>query len=245
MYLRDLDVAVRRSGLKVVELPGWEHRGRPSYTGDFSPRGVLCHHTGSSSDSRAYADWMANTGRSDLPAPLVQLALDRRGLVYLCAAGRSNHAGTAQASGPVPAGDGNALYIGIEAMNTGSEGWTRRQRRAYVKLCAALCKHYGWRASHVRAHRETSTTGKWDPGKLDMDKHRAAVRKLLNADTRAERRKARRAERRAERIRKLHERAETGRGLNRARAIIRLAVLRTDDAELREWANSYPDQRVK
>lgn len=172
MMLTDLADAVRKSELRVVELPGWRTNTRP---GEFNPTGVLCHHTGGTSDTRAYAEWMAYQGRDDLPAPLCQLALDRAGTVYICAAGRANHAGKAKASGPMPAGDGNALYIGIEAMNTGSEGWTTVQWGAYVSLCAALCEHYGWPASHVRAHKETSITGKWDPGLLDMDKHRTAI----------------------------------------------------------------------
>lgn len=176
-YLTDLADAARKSGLQVVELPGWRTRGRP---GAFAPRGVLCHHTGGTSDSRAYVEWMALEGRDDLPAPLCQLALSRTGVVYVLAAGRANHGGTARASGPIPAGDANAMLVGIEAMNTGSEGWTDVQRDAYARLCAALCQHYGWPAAAVRAHRETSTTGKWDPGLLDMDEHRATVARLLD-----------------------------------------------------------------
>lgn len=175
VYLTDLAAAARKSGLKVVEIPGWQSRGRPASTGGFDPRGVLCHHTGGSSNDRGYVEWMARTGRSDLPAPLCQIALDRQGVVYICAAGRANHAGSARATGPMPSGDGNYLYIGIEALNTGSEGWTKAQYDAYVALCAALCEHYGWPASHVRAHRETSSTGKWDPGKLDMQKFRTDI----------------------------------------------------------------------
>lgn len=172
MALHDLADAARKSGLTVVELPGWQTRTRP---GSFAPRGVLVHHTGGDSDTRAYVDWMALQGRSDLPAPLCQLALSRTGVVYVCAGGRANHGGTAKASGPMPAGDANALYIGIEALNNGSEGWTATQYAAYVALCAALCEHYGWPATHVRAHRETSVTGKWDPGRLDMDQFRTDI----------------------------------------------------------------------
>jgi hypothetical protein len=179
-FLTDLAAVVRSSGLPVVELPGWQTRGRPASTGSFDPMGVLCHHTGGTPDSREYAQWLATVGRSDLPAPLCHLALDREGTVYVVAAGRANHAGECRGSGPIPAGDGNALLVGIEAMNTGSEGWTDVQREAYARLCAALCRGYGWPASHVRAHRETSTTGKWDPGLLDMDAHRAEVARFID-----------------------------------------------------------------
>ena len=175
-FLTDLADACRKSGLEVVEIAGWQKRGRPSYTGGFNPRGILVHHTGSNPpDSTAYVEWMARTGRGDLPAPLCQIALGRDGTVYVSAAGRANHAGDAKASGPIPAGDGNELYIGIEALNNGTEGWSTTQHAAYVRLCRALVDHYGWTPEHVRAHKETSHSGKWDPGELDMTKFRRAI----------------------------------------------------------------------
>lgn len=196
-YLTDLADVVRRSGLRVVELDGWRSRGRPASTGGFDPSGVLCHHTGSydsltdAENDLDYARWMATVGRSDLPAPLCHLALSAEGVVYVVAAGRANHAGDARATGPMPGGDGNALYVGIEAMNSGSQGWDSRgvdaagepvtQGEAYARLCAALCIGYGWPADHVRAHRETSLTGKWDPGLLDMDQHRRATAAQITA----------------------------------------------------------------
>lgn len=190
-YLTDLAQVCRTSGLTVVELPGWKSRGRPASTGGFDPIGVLCHHTAGASNDRGYVEWMAYTGREadGLPAPLVQLALDRQGTVYVLAAGRANHAGESGGSGPIPKGDGNALLVGIEAMNTGTEGWTPTQYDAYARLCAALCAHYGWDASHVRAHRETSVTGKVDPSgatpggpTFDMDRFRADVAHAMRDD---------------------------------------------------------------
>lgn len=191
MYLTDLADACRVAGLTVVELPGWQTRGRPADTGGFAPKGVLCHHTGSLGDGRRQADSMALVGRSDLPPPLCQLALDRQGVVYVCAAGRSNHAGQAKARGSLGAGDGNELYIGIEAMNSGTEGWSFVQYDAYITLCAALCLRYGFAPQNVRAHRETSVTGKWDPGDpdgisvdgervMDMDEFRMHVAAVMS-----------------------------------------------------------------
>jgi hypothetical protein len=180
MLLTDLADACRDSGLTVVELSGWATNVSG---GSFDPEGVLVHHTGGASDSRDYAVWMAFTGRPDLPPPITNLALDRHGIVYVCSAGNANHGGQARATGPMPAApDANALYIGIEAMNTGSEGWAPVQYKAYVALCAALCRRYGWPASHVRAHRETSVTGKWDPGLLDMDKFRTDIAALIDSE---------------------------------------------------------------
>jgi len=179
---KNLPALLSAAGLRVVEIDGWYGRGRPASTGNFDPVGVLCHHTGSydgmtdATNDREYARWLAVTGRSDLPAPLCNLALSAEGIVYVCASGRANHAGTAKASGTVAAGDGNALYIGIEAMNSGSQGWSKAQCDAYVLLCAVLSlKVTGNSVQTVRGHKETSVTGKWDPGLLDMGEFRTDV----------------------------------------------------------------------
>jgi endonuclease/exonuclease/phosphatase family metal-dependent hydrolase len=185
-----LPITLRAAGLKVVEISGWHGRGRPSSTGGFDPVGVLCHHTGSydsmtdATNDLAYAKWLAITGRSDLPAPLCNIALSAEGVVYVCASGRANHAGRAKASGTVAAGDGNELYIGIEAMNSGSQGWSKAQYNAYVTLCAVLSvKVTGNSVKTVRGHKETSVTGKWDPGQLDMAEFRTDVAAKMKALT--------------------------------------------------------------
>lgn len=194
MLLLDLADVARTSGLIVVELRGWQSNYSP---GGFNPDGVLCHHTGSYDDEadpiddRDYAKWLAFEGRVDLAPPLCNLALSAEGVVYVCSSGNANHAGRAKASGPMPAAaDGNVLYIGIEAMNSGSQGWASKgrdaeghvitQREAYVRLCAALAAGYGWPASHVRGHKETSVTGKVDPGLLDMDQFRHQINERIN-----------------------------------------------------------------
>lgn len=191
--LTDLDKAVKRSGLEDIELKGW--RTRKSNGGE-DYKGILVHHTGSYDDltdaknDLDYAWWMTATGRSDLPPPLCNLALSAELRVYLCAAGNANHAGQAKASGPMPAAsDGSRMYIGIEAMNSGSQGWDSQATlpsgevityfEGYARLCASICYHYGWPASHVRAHKETSVTGKWDPGLLDMEKFRTRIAAIM------------------------------------------------------------------
>lgn len=182
----DLPDRLRAAGLTVVVLPGWHIRGRPATTGGFDPVGVLWHHTGGSSDSREYVEWMTYTGRPEngLPAPLCQLAISRGGIVYVCAAGRANHAGKAQASGTVAAGDGNELYVGVECLNTGSEGWGRAQYDAMVITGRVLGDLLGCTPNAQRGHRETSVTGKWDPGLLDLDRFRTdlAQEDTLSAD---------------------------------------------------------------
>lgn len=176
-YLTNLADVARDAGLKVVEVDGWKTRGRPASTGGFDPVGVLCHHTATSrSSSDEAVKRLLVVGRSDLPGPLCQLGLGRDGTVYVIAAGRANHAGKAKASGTVAAGDGNALYIGIEAFNDGrGEPWPKAQYDAYVKLCAALCQHVtGNSAKTVRGHKEASVTGKIDPT-FNMDEFRGRV----------------------------------------------------------------------
>jgi hypothetical protein len=185
-FLTDLGKVLRDAGLDVVEIPGWSSRGRPASTGSFDPRGNLWHHTGGPADGLEYARWLALVGRSDLPAPLCQVSVGRDGTMYLCAAGRANHAGSAKAAGPVPGGDGNALYLGWECQNTGGEGWSTAQYDAMVTAAAATSKHYGWAAVANRAHRETSLTGKWDPGLLDMDKFRADIADRMEGDPMAD-----------------------------------------------------------
>ncbi len=180
--LTDLADVLRAAGLKVVEIPGWKTRGRPqTSTQRFDPQGVLCHHTAGTSDSRSYVDWMAIEGRTDLAAPLAQLALSRTGIVYVMAAGRANHGGKSKAIAGLPAGDANELFVGIEAMNTGFEGWGPAQYAAYVKTCAALNNHYGWPAKRTLGHKETSLSGKIDPGKMSMPDFRADVARAMSA----------------------------------------------------------------
>ena len=174
----NLPEILRARGLKVRELPGWKTAGRPLTSGQYDPIAVLGHHTASavSSSDEAVLSLLVR-GRSDLVGPLCQLALLRDGTVVIVASGRANHAGTAKVSGPVPAGDGNKLYIGIEAFNNGvGEVWPKVQMDAYDLLVATLLEDVlgGKDASYYRGHKESSVTGKIDPT-FDMNKARIRV----------------------------------------------------------------------
>lgn len=186
----NLPALLRRAGLKVVEIQGWEYRGRP---GLFAPVGPLNHHTGASAalwtmdEELDYAQWMFLKGRSDLPAPLCQIALGRSGTIYIGAAGRANHAGAARASGSVSAGDGNNLYVGIEWMLSGTEKIPAHMMKAGVTLNAVLTARVTKTSvQSISCHFDTSVTGKWDIGDpdgvdfkghkvLDVPKFRLAV----------------------------------------------------------------------
>lgn len=170
---------LRENGLKVVEVDGWRERGRP---GLFRPGGVTIHHTATSTrSSDASVVDLLRRGRSDLPGPLCHFGLSRDGTVYVVAAGRANHSGKAKASGTMVGGDGNQLYIGIEAFNDGvGERWPSVQYDAYVRLAAVLCvKVTGNSEQTVRGHKETSVTGKIDP-RFDMNAFRADVKAVID-----------------------------------------------------------------
>lgn len=185
----DLPQRLRAAGLKVVVVDGWLSRGRP---GSFNPVGVLNHHTGSKdvyddlADDLAYARWMFREGRNDLPAPLCQMALSLEGTVYVGAAGRANHGGTAKSSGSVAAGNANSLYYGIEWMLSGTQKIPARMYEAAATLNAVLLDILGSSVQAVSCHYQTSVTGKWDIGDpdgipfkgtrvLDVPKFRRAV----------------------------------------------------------------------
>lgn len=176
---------LKNAGLKVVEVDGWRTRSRPASTGSFEPKGVLCHHTatGPSSKNDGVVRLLVN-GRSDLPGPLCQFGLARDGTVYIIAAGRANHAGKAKASGSMPGGDGNSLYVGIEAFNNGvGEPWNTKQMAAYALLCAVISVKFTKSGSgSVRGHKESSVTGKIDPT-FNMVEFRKDVAEKIKALT--------------------------------------------------------------
>lgn len=190
-----LERAARLAGLNVVVLPGAGTRRSGGEFGLGVTEGILCHHTGSpdvlgdAANDEAYAGWMAWEGRDDLDPPLCNLALSVECTVYVCAYGNANHGGTMRAAGPFGPGDANERLVGIEAMNSGTQGWESvgkmadgtpiTQRDAYAALCAGICLEFDWDPDVVLGHLETSTTGKWDPGGLGMYEHRTNVARWI------------------------------------------------------------------
>jgi hypothetical protein len=173
VHITWLAATLRAKGCTVVEQPGWKTRGRPASTGQFNPRGVLLHHTASGVNSTTANPHPSLTtvinGRPDLPGPLCHVLIDWRGWCYTIAAGRANHAGQAKASGPMPAGDGNAMYVGIEIdYNAPRQTHSNAQFSAALTATAAILGHFGKNENYVRAHRETSVTGKIDPSGIDL-----------------------------------------------------------------------------
>jgi hypothetical protein len=169
LWLADV---LRAAGLNVVEHAGWKERGRSLQ----SVEGIVCHHTatGKSWTDQGVVNLLIN-GRSDLPGPLCQLGLGRDGTYHLIASGKGNHNGH---------GEWGNQAIGIEAFNDGiGEPWLHAQYGAYLRGCAAICRHLGWPESKVKGHKETDPRRKIDPRGIDMDDFRLGVAGLIKTIT--------------------------------------------------------------
>ena len=168
--LTDLATAARKSGLNVVEVSGWRTRGH-GQMGDV--RTIVAHHTATSAAAPGNYPSMriVRDGRSDLPGPLAQLGLGRDGTVYVIAAGLAYHAGKVRDDDY-----SNAHAIGIEAEHPGVGAWSNRQYDAYVRLCAALAKHYDVPVSRVLGHKEVcAPVGRKSDPNFPMAAFREAV----------------------------------------------------------------------
>lgn len=172
------------AGLTVHEAHGWRSRAD---AGPFSPVGVLLHHTGVLATPEAPAPSLAAMIGTD-GAPAVgrrcHVLVDRNGECWVVAAGRAHHAGPARASGPVPEGDANALYVGVEIEYAATSAEptqyaTSMQKSVAVVAAARIVGALGHDHHFVRAHKETSTTGRTDPFNWDMVSIRDSIRQTL------------------------------------------------------------------
>lgn len=89
VMLTGLADGLRKHGLTVIEIDGWKTRGWAGRGFYGTPKGVLHHHTATTS-ARRYSTGsptlnMLIGGRSDLPGPLCNLAFGRGGAVTLTA----------------------------------------------------------------------------------------------------------------------------------------------------------------
>jgi hypothetical protein len=157
---------------RIVELPGWQTRGR---SGAFGPaKGVLCHHTAGPKGTSSLETIIE--GRPDLPGPLAHLYLDPEGVFTIVAAGRCNHAGIGSWQGIT---SGNTYFIGIEAENDGlaDDPWPDVQYQAYARGCAAILNHIGAPVIMCAGHKEYALP----PGrKVDPSFNLTAFRALVS-----------------------------------------------------------------
>lgn len=179
MYLTDLAVACRSSGLPVIEWPGWQSRGHGGLT---AVRGIVVHHT--ATPVHMAGDYpslrVVRDGRTDLPGPLSQLGLGRSGTVHVLAAGRATHAG----AWSWPGTTGNADLLGIEGEAPGAGtggGWTPEQLSAWPRLLAALALHYDLPVTRIAGHKEGATPPgrKIDPAGIDMTVLRRVTGRIM------------------------------------------------------------------
>ncbi len=178
-WLRDVLEDLRRQGVPVHYVNGWDTRGSTN----FDPRGIICHDTGGSATSTDAGE--INTllnGSTSAPAPIAQFYLSRTTGVHLVATGRCNHALTGRA-GPLE-GLGNTNLIGIEAAANPGRAWPPNQYRWYVLLVAAICRRKGWNPyDNIAAHREHQPREKVDPQGIDMPRFRADIAAALRPVT--------------------------------------------------------------
>jgi len=169
---------LKGAGLEVVQVDGWQDRGR----GDVGKiLGVLCHHTAGPKDGNIPSLDILVNGRPDLAGPLAQLGLGRDGSYYVIAAGKANHAGNGNWKGIV---NGNAHLIGIEAENTGlpdDSPWPQAQMDAYSRGVAAILMHIGQPVDFCVGHKEYALPpGRKSDPDFDMKAFRSSVAAVMN-----------------------------------------------------------------
>jgi N-acetylmuramoyl-L-alanine amidase/LysM domain len=188
--LHDLADVLRRAGLRVREVDGWQQRQRGgSGYSQSGPIGIIVHHTASSSGWNGEQDANFLTFQCDVK-PMANLYLDRGGQWWVLAGGATNTNGAGGPWGPIPLDSANSRVIGIEAGNNGvGEPWPGVMQDAYVAGVAALADAYRIQPGNVLSHQEWAPTRKVDPagpsrfGSInssstwDMDLFRAAVDK--------------------------------------------------------------------
>jgi peptidoglycan hydrolase-like protein with peptidoglycan-binding domain len=158
VYGPDLDLANRMRnwlnpiGVQVVEIDGWQSRGRTYAT--FDPYGSVNHHTAGPRVGVAPSLGICINGRSDLPGPLCNVHQQRNDVVNVVAAGVANHAGRGSWQGM----SGNQSVFGLEVEHCGypDEPFDDRRLDISYRVHAAFlsglekpnavmqCQHYEW-----------------------------------------------------------------------------------------------------
>lgn len=184
----------RRLGATVTYQSGWESRGNgqsPDYEGG------IVHHTASSSSATNPNPTLSVLiyGRSDLSGPLCNVTgpycTPDRPRLHVIAAYPANHAGASggRSMGPLPVTNlFNKRVFGLEIDYAGSSPMSSGQYKAATIFAKALVIVLGRSTEYVRAHAETSITGKWDPGyasgrTIDMSAFRRQATSLVTGET--------------------------------------------------------------
>lgn len=173
MRVLGLPEALRKFGLTVETVPGWQTRGSDA----FNPGGSIGHHTAGSSRGTRPSLGICTYGRTDLPGPLCNTFTDRNGVAIVVASGRANHAGRGLFRGLT----GNSAFLGHEAEDEGDGIWTPAQRWAFPRVHAAHLWLLGRDSSWYVSHRAYATPAgrKPDPAGLEDDDMRHQIHALL------------------------------------------------------------------
>lgn len=157
--LRRLRAFLDPVGVGVVEVDGWQSRGRTYAT--FDPYGSVNHHTAGPRSGDQPSLGICINGRSDLPGPLCNVHQARSDHVNLVAAGVANHAGPGGWSGM----KGNQSVFGLEVEHCGypDEPFPARRYDISVRVHAAFLSGLDHPdTNRCCQHSEWSTQGKID-----------------------------------------------------------------------------------
>jgi len=164
LYLTDLADVLRRAGLPVVEVSGWQTRARGS--GGYAsgrPTHVMWHHTASTTSAQNDVNYQCY-GSPD--KPIANLYFARDGAVWVMAAGATNTNGKGSDTwgGGVPNDKMNEYAIGCEIGNGGTgEPYPMAQQNAVMTAAKAMAHAYNIPAHKHRAHFEWAPGRKIDP----------------------------------------------------------------------------------
>jgi hypothetical protein len=170
-YLEDLADVFRAAGLTVIELEGWQRRGRSNNSpyADGRPWCVMWHHTASSGDGA----WDAQYCTFSAPdAPLTNVVIGRDGIVHVCAGGPTNTNGKGGpltfSRGVVPIDSMNSYAIAFEISGDGvGMPYPTVQIDACFTASLAVTAAYDLEADDVAGHADWAPSRKIDPATAD------------------------------------------------------------------------------
>lgn len=187
----EINARLRAAGVTVREASGWQDRGNGQSS---AYEGGLVHHTatgfGIAMPGTGQGNLLIN-GRPDLKGPLCNYAGNDDGSLTVIAAHPANHAGASggRSMGPLPTTSlFNRRVLGLEIVYPGTTPMRAAQYQSALVWARVVADVVGdGDIERVRAHAETSITGKFDPGDapgrtIDMAAFRRAASSILEDD---------------------------------------------------------------
>lgn len=187
----EINARLRSAGVRVREAGGWQSRGNGQSS---AYEGGLVHHTATGFGIAVPGTGAGNlliNGRPDLRGPLCNYAGNDDGSITVIAAHPANHAGASggRSMGPLPTTRSfNRRVLGLEIVYPGTTPMRAAQYRSALVWARVVADVVGGGdIERVRAHAETSVTGKFDPGDapgrtIDMAAFRRAAKTVLEDD---------------------------------------------------------------